>query len=55
LTRIGRYKGLARFEAEALSENKAMLKVFSRSGLPMKKKERGSVTHVALGLNEDTI
>jgi RimJ/RimL family protein N-acetyltransferase len=54
LTRIGRYKGLARFEAEVLSENKAMLKVFSRSGLPMKEKRQGGVTHVTLGLKEDT-
>jgi RimJ/RimL family protein N-acetyltransferase len=54
LIRIGRYKGLARFEAEVLSENKAMLKVFSRSGLPMKEKRQGGVTHVTLGLKEDT-
>jgi RimJ/RimL family protein N-acetyltransferase len=54
LTRIGRYKGLARFEAEVLSENKAMLKVFSRSGLPMKEKWQSGVTHVTLGLKEDT-
>lgn len=54
LTRIGRYKGINRFEAEVLSENKAMLKVFSRSGLPMKEKQQGCVTHVTLGLEEDT-
>jgi len=52
--RIDRYKGLVQFEAEVLSENNAMLKVFSRSGLPMKTKKQGGVTHVALGLKEDT-
>jgi GNAT superfamily N-acetyltransferase len=49
---IARAKGVSQFVAEVLSGNKAMLTVFSRSGLPMKKSFDGGVTHVTLSLQE---
>ena len=52
LAAIGREKGLARFEAEVLSENKAMLTVFERGGLPMKKAFDGGNLHLTLSLSE---
>lgn len=53
LIRIARYKGLTYFVAEVLSKNRAMLKVFSRSGLPIKEKREGGVTHVTMVLAEN--
>jgi RimJ/RimL family protein N-acetyltransferase len=50
LTHIAREKGVVQFEAEVLPENKAMLTVFSRSGLPMQKKLEDGVIHVTLSL-----
>jgi RimJ/RimL family protein N-acetyltransferase len=55
LASIAREKGLSHFEAEVLSENKAMLAVFSRSGLPMKQSESGGTVHVCLSLAADMI
>jgi RimJ/RimL family protein N-acetyltransferase len=52
LAAIGREKGISRFEAEVLAENKAMLTVFERSGLPMKKAYEGGSLHVTLALAE---
>jgi GNAT superfamily N-acetyltransferase len=50
LAEIAREKGYVTFEADVLKENKAMLGVFERSGLPMSKRlEEGSV-HVTLKL-----
>ncbi|MEN8760496.1 MAG: GNAT family N-acetyltransferase [Desulfobacterales bacterium] len=50
LGHIAQAKGVSQFEAEVLPENKAMLTVFSRSGLPMKKKPEGGTMHVTLSL-----
>jgi RimJ/RimL family protein N-acetyltransferase len=50
LTHIARENGISQFEAEVLPENKAMLTVFARSGLPMKKKLEDGVMHVTLSL-----
>ena len=50
LAQIAREKGVLQFEAEVLRENKAMLAVFSRSGLPIKKKAEGGIVHVTLSL-----
>jgi GNAT superfamily N-acetyltransferase len=50
LAQIAREKGVLQFEAEVLRENKAMLAVFSRSGLPIKKKAEGGTVHVTLSL-----
>ena len=47
---IARQLGIARFEADVLSGNKAMLAVFARSGLPMRQKRDGGVVHVTLEL-----
>ena len=53
LASIARVKGLSRFVAEVLPENKGMLTVFSRSGLPMKTEHGGDAVHVALSLLGD--
>ena len=53
LASIARVKGLSRFVAEVLPENKGMLTVFSRSGLPMKTKHGGDAMHVELLLTQD--
>lgn len=50
---IAREKGLSRFVAEVLPENKGMLAVFSRSGLPIKTEHGGDVVHVTLSLTGD--
>jgi hypothetical protein len=50
---IGRERGLLLFEADVLAENQAMLAVFRRSGLPMKKRAEGNVIHVRLSLTID--
>lgn len=55
LAGIGREKGIYRFEAEVLSENKAMLAVFESSGLPMTKAYEGRGLHVTLSLAEGGI
>ena len=52
LVQIGRQKNVSRFEANVLSENKAMLRVFAGSGLPMKQQREGTVAQVTLSLNE---
>jgi RimJ/RimL family protein N-acetyltransferase len=50
LIHIAREKGVSRFEAEVLAENRAMLAVFARSGLPMKKSLEEGAVHVSLSL-----
>ena len=50
LAAIARERGISRFEADVLAENKAMLAVFARSGLPMHKARDGGVLHVTLDL-----
>jgi GNAT superfamily N-acetyltransferase len=54
LTIIGRAKGVARFEATVLAENKGMLGVFSTSGLPMRTENLGGELKVTLSLEEAT-
>lgn len=51
LADIARKKGVATFEADVLSENKSMLVVFARSGLPMEKRHDGGTVHVTLSLS----
>jgi RimJ/RimL family protein N-acetyltransferase len=53
LVGIARQQGMARFEADVLSGNAAMLSVFERSGLPLKKTRDGSVIHVVMDLRQD--
>ena len=50
LARIAREKGVSQFEAEVLPQNKAMLAVFRRSGLPMKLSTAEDAIHVTLSL-----
>jgi len=50
LARIAREKGVSQFEAEVLPENKAMIGVFERSGLPIRKQFEGGALHVTLSL-----
>ena len=47
-----RAKGLDLLEADVLSRNLPMLKVFRRCGLPMAVRHQGDVTHVILSLRE---
>ena len=50
LVLIARQNGITRFEADVLQQNKAMLSVFSRSGLPMTKRSQVGSVHVTLSL-----
>jgi RimJ/RimL family protein N-acetyltransferase len=52
LATLARSQGIACFQAEVLLENKAMLRVFSRSGLPMSQSGEQGVIHVRLSLKE---
>ena len=52
LIQIGRQKNVARFTADVLSGNQAMLRVFANSGLPIKQQRDGTVIHVTLSLDE---
>lgn len=47
---IARARGLAALDAEVLSENTAMLKVFERAGVAASTRRAGGVVHVALDL-----
>lgn len=53
LARIGRAAGISRFLAETLPQNRAMLAVFARSGLPMAKSHHEGVVHISLDLGRD--
>lgn len=50
LARIGRDRGLSRFEASVLPHNQSMLAVFRHSGLPMAVENDGTTIHVILSL-----
>ncbi len=50
LIHIAREKGVLQFEADVLPQNKAMLAVFARCGLPMKKTLEEGTVHVSLSL-----
>jgi RimJ/RimL family protein N-acetyltransferase len=52
LARIARDRGLSRLEAQVLPQNRAMLSVFRRSGLPMTSALDGDVVHVSLVLSD---
>jgi RimJ/RimL family protein N-acetyltransferase len=47
---MARQRGTVRLEAEVLGENTAMLKVFERSGLPLRKTRESGVVHVEMAL-----
>lgn len=50
LTHIARQNGMAKFEADVLEDNAAMLAVFRDSGLPMTTTNADGITHVTLVL-----
>ena len=50
MAEIARGQGIARFEAEVLAGNAAMLSVFQHSGLPMTTTHEDGVVHVVLDL-----
>jgi RimJ/RimL family protein N-acetyltransferase len=52
LTDIARRSGVLRFEADVLPDNAAMLKVFQRSGLPMKAAQTDGIVHLTLSLDD---
>jgi RimJ/RimL family protein N-acetyltransferase len=52
LIQIAREKGVSQFEAEVLAENRSMLTVFSRSGLPVKQSLEGGTLHITISLSE---
>ena len=53
LAGIARGKGIATFAADILAENKSMLAVFARSGLPMQKRRDGGIVHLTLSLGDE--
>jgi RimJ/RimL family protein N-acetyltransferase len=50
LVEIARESGIERFEADVLPGNAPMLAVFSRSGLPMRRRRETGVVHLTLEL-----
>ena len=52
LVEIGRRQHLSCFDAYVLCGNASMLRVFARSGLPMKQRRDGDVVHVELSLDK---
>ena len=50
LVRIARKSGIVCFEADVLIDNKPMLAVFERTGLPMRKIRESGVVHVTIAL-----
>jgi RimJ/RimL family protein N-acetyltransferase len=50
LVDVARGRGIAVFEADVLSENPSMLRVFERTGLPMRKRNEGGTVHLELTL-----
>ena len=51
LTDIARARGVATFDADVLAKNKAMLAVFTGSGLPMRQRREGDTVHVSLSVD----
>jgi len=48
LLRIGQEQGIHRFDAEVLTENSGMLKIFHRSGLNVETSTDQGVVHVTM-------
>jgi len=51
LVSLARAQGIAALEADVLAENKSMLAVFARSGLPTTTRRDGNTTHLRLALH----
>src|SRR5690349_19638852 len=54
LVRIACAKGLSQLHADVLANNRPMLTVFERSGLPIRKTQFQDVIHVTLSLDQRT-
>jgi GNAT superfamily N-acetyltransferase len=54
LAGIAKDKGIIRFHAEVLQENKAMLAVFKRSGFPIRQESAEGLVHVTISLVKDS-
>ncbi|MCU1396585.1 MAG: putative acetyltransferase [Ilumatobacteraceae bacterium] len=52
LAAIARTNGIHRFTAEALSDNRAMLRVFSRAGWPVERHYESGLTEIEFSLDE---
>jgi RimJ/RimL family protein N-acetyltransferase len=52
LVQIARDQGISRFEADVLTENEPMLRVFRRSGLPVEESEEDGAIHLTLALGD---
>jgi len=52
LTKIARAAGLNELIAEVLPDNRAMLKVFEKSGLRLAIRREPQVTHISLTLDQ---
>ena len=52
LVRIARDRGLDALEADVLTQNASMLRVFERSGLPMRTRHEGTSIHLSLALRD---
>jgi RimJ/RimL family protein N-acetyltransferase len=50
LVKIARERRIVRFKADVLADNRSMMRVFQRSGLPMLQKRGRNVIHVTLTL-----
>jgi len=50
LTTIARYQGMRQLVAEVLSENKSMLAVFQKSGLPSVTHHQANIVNMTLDL-----
>jgi RimJ/RimL family protein N-acetyltransferase len=50
LVKTARRQGIVTFEADVLADNASMLRVFERSGLPMRRRPDGATVHVELAL-----
>ena len=53
LAALARHQGLTQFEADVLSQNRAMLAVFKRGGFTVRQRQDGGVIHVTLALAPD--
>jgi len=49
---IARARGVAFFEADVLADNRAMLRVFARTGLPVQQRREGGVVNVRISLRD---
>ncbi len=55
LAGIARENGIAALTADVLADNKAMLAVFAKSGMPMQQRREGGVVHVTLSLRGESL